>query len=229
MTVHSYAKFRPEQLQFIRDEYDPPKESCLFFGFEFEFECKNKSAHMMKHHNHARKVTKNYDYVWFTRDGSLYNGMEMKTMPMTMQAVRNTNYDFSEIFGYLRDSGYELAEHGVSGEGGAFHVHVNRDYFTDDEHIKRFESSILEEAEGMIAGNLAVRSTYCKTEPHELYNSELGNQYTRDKYVWVNPTRRTVELRMFSNMFLKQWGTKWAMYSTMLFIENKIQETRKAQ
>lgn len=207
------------------DDTTSPKATGfdLFFGFEFEFECIDQNAHRLKHENHAKKIMKDNPNVWVKRDGSLVNGFEVVTMPMTYDWFMENQYEMTAFLRYLYDNGYELAQTGISGEGGAFHVHVSRDFFEDDDHIRRFESAILAESEQMISGGLATVHPYCQLEAYEHVDEpDMFGSYLKNKYVWVRPREKTVELRMFANNFVNAWGGVIGMATTMRFIIDKV-------
>ena len=228
MYIRSYNN-NPE-IRFLTTEADTtsPKATGfdLFFGFEFEFECIDQNAHRLKHENHAKKIMKDNPNVWVKRDGSLVNGFEVVTMPMTVHWFLENKDEMTAFFDYLFDNGYGLAQTGISGEGGAFHVHVSRDFFEDDDHIRRFESAILAESEQIIAGGFATVHPYCQVEAYEQVEyPDMFGSYLKNKYVWVRPREKTVELRMFSNNWLHTWGGAEGVHSAMKFIIDHIAES----
>lgn len=225
MYIRDYCD-NPE-IRFLATEDDTtsPKATGfdLFFGFEFEFECIDQNAHRLKHENHAKKIMKDNPNVWVKWDGSLRNGFEVVTMPMTLDWFLENKYEMTTFLDYLFDNGYALAQTGISGEGGAFHVHLSRDFFEDDDHIRRFESAILSESEQMIRDGFATVHHYCQVEAYEQVEySGMDGSYLKNKYVWVRPREKTVELRMFSNNWLHTWGSVSGLDATMRFIIDKV-------
>jgi hypothetical protein len=212
----------------VDDDTTSPKATGfdLFFGFEFEFECIDQNAHRLKHENHAKKIMKDNPNVWVKWDGSLRNGFEVVTMPMTLDWFLENKYEMTTFFDYLFDNGYALARTGISGEGGAFHVHISRDFFEDDDHIRRFESAILSESEQMIRDGFATVHPYCQVEAYEQVEHQgMNGSYLKNKYVWVRLCEKTVELRMFSNNWLHTWGSVSGLDATMRFIIDKIADS----
>ena len=75
----------------------------------------------------------NTNLFWMTRDGSLNNGVEIASQPMTL-AYHTASGFWADITGRCLQHGYRSHDAGTCG----LHIHIDRDYFIDqgvsDEH-----------------------------------------------------------------------------------------------
>lgn len=107
--------------------YTPPKfikyklnnEEEIYMGFELEFDRGGNEE------NNAKLVYDilGEDKAYCMHDGSLVNGFEMATHPMTYEYHNNMPYD--ELFNKLIDLGYKSHNTQTCG----LHVHIDRKYF----------------------------------------------------------------------------------------------------
>lgn len=180
----------------LHDEFDSQTvandsvlSSLPFIGFELELEHDTECADEL--YKYARWTSEATDVVYMKRDSSLVNGFEVVSNPGTPDYWL-LGHDWSWLDD-LRDWGFHHAQNGVSGEGGAMHFHINRKAFANNAHIWEFENTLLG-LDWIVNEGLTVDSKYAERKPQEIgaLESKMVNRYR-----WVNPTERTVEVRCF--------------------------------
>lgn len=201
--VHDYS-YRPSPQFFIitRDglptinSYEPKLTAVT--GFELEME-----AHHCDSDEGAELAHSLYDGVAYLKhDGSLNDGFEMVTHPMTLDYINKTfNFDGLK---QLSETGMRSANTTTCG----LHVHINKGYFDNRAtSLYRFMSMFYRNPEmwQKLAGR--TRSSYANWDLYEtdkmlgyaksLKGKEVGT-YNYDRYVAVNlQPRNTIELRFF--------------------------------
>jgi hypothetical protein len=140
--IHSY-NYMPDPLNFwdyksgsYSRVFSSPREknriNRLYYGFENEVECQDD----YNKYDIAQEIGENNKFVYCKEDGSLENGFEIVSHPMTFSAFKNL--DFEEMF--LDQRG---AIRGYAPESTGMHVHMSRNAFTDN-HLLKFMSMIYE-------------------------------------------------------------------------------------
>ena len=104
------------------------ENDLLYFGTETEVENKRNTISNNEMAKMIRKELRHLDLV-FETDGSLHNGFEIITQPMTMAYIKEHKQDFEKMFKMLSTNGF--ASHDTSTCG--LHVHFSRNYFADNE------------------------------------------------------------------------------------------------
>jgi len=111
------------------------KDDLIYYGFELEIE--NKEC---KDNNEmANEIRNKYRYLElvFEYDGSLNNGFEIISQPMTMAYIKEHKNDIKEILDLLKENGF--ASHDTNTCG--LHIHFSRVAFKDneDKNIQKLE------------------------------------------------------------------------------------------
>lgn len=201
--VHDYS-YRPAPLFHIMtpngsNVVSREPRNVAVTGFELEMEssdcCVTEGAEL------ANSL---YDHVSYLKhDGSLNDGFEMVTHPMTLEYI-NTKFNF----GGLRELA-ELGMRSASTSTCGLHVHINKGYFKNRAtSLYRFMSLFYRNPEmwQKIAGR--TRSSYAQWDIGQTENmlayvkslkaNEGRGAYNYDRYVAINlqPTN-TIELRFF--------------------------------
>ena len=104
------------------------KNDLLYFGTETEVENKRN---LISNNDMARKIRhelRDMQFV-FETDGSLNNGFEIISQPMTMAYIKEHKEDLEKMFKMLSENGF--ASHDTSTCG--LHIHFSRNYFADNE------------------------------------------------------------------------------------------------
>lgn len=158
-----------------------------FFGVELEVEADGYR------HEAARKIHERINKdgdkrLFFENDGSLSNGFEMITHPMSLPAQR-------ELWSFLQDRSLvsEVKSHKSTTCG--LHVHVSRDNLTKLQIAKMVAFVNAPQNEDFIRAIARRYQTgYCKIKDKKIGKSH----YSDDRYEAVNVTgMRTVEFRLF--------------------------------
>lgn len=173
----------------IKDEWSYAKHR--WFGVELEVEIKdhgidsNEKARML---NDLLNDGERGKRVFFERDGSLNNGFEIISQPMSLPAHR-------ELWSWLRDRDAcrHLLSHNTRTCG--LHVHVNKDNLTQLQ-IAKIVTFINDPANEQLIRAIARRYAegYCKIKQKSF---DSAHQST-DRYEAVNITsQKTIEFRVF--------------------------------
>jgi hypothetical protein len=130
--VNSYD-FKPT-LTFV--DGDDTSKTKLYMGMELEMD--NGGERHKKSIPINSALTGNKPHSWTMTDGSLSYGIEIATMPATLDAHMNVfNYDFAcDVATVL---GYRAHDTSTAG----LHVHINRNFFGDDKHIQLYRASLM--------------------------------------------------------------------------------------
>lgn len=115
--IHNYS-YKPEPQFYNSSDSD----SGLYMGIELEVDCGGKLE------SEAEEITNILDFAYCKSDGSLTNGFEIVTHPCTLEFHMNIANYYQEAFDELVIAGYRSHDTDTCG----LHVHVNRDYFGDN-------------------------------------------------------------------------------------------------
>lgn len=186
--IGNYHSSKPYQ-RLITDEWSRLKHR--WFGVELEVEIKDHAIDRNDKAKQLHELLNNGETgkrVFFESDGSLSNGFEIVTQPMSLPM-------HSELWQWLRDrdATRHLLSHNTRTCG--LHVHVNKDNLTQIQIAKivtfvndpRNESMIRAIARRYAEG-------YCKIKEKKLESAHQSS----DRYEAINITpRHTIEFRIF--------------------------------
>jgi hypothetical protein len=120
-SIESYSYKPKPKFNFIKGE----DKNSLFFGLELEIEneedkIRNKYA--------AQKITQilTEDIVYLKSDGSLSNGFEIVTHPMSFAFIKSIPEKFSLMLEYLKNNGFRSYNSTTCG----MHIHISKENFT---------------------------------------------------------------------------------------------------
>lgn len=205
-TIHDYS-YRPDLIFHTTD-----KDERLFFGMEIEVECRNGRYEPAEYAGRLEQ----YDLAYLKGDGSLNNGFEIVTHPMTHDFFTNEAPEFWETLKVLRDT-HRVMSWGTNTAG--IHIHISRTGFKGGPHMHRFLNLVYsnEDLFSTIAGRSSSRwakfddiiatkrdgvdedgnrqyKTY-RTFKHKIFDGR-----NTDRYSAVNTQNRdTLELRIFKS------------------------------
>ena len=111
------------------EEFKLNKDDNMLFGIEIELEFKDSSYDNLKDLNKK-------DWLFFKRDGSLQNGVEIVTMPLGYEWMQANKNDFKDIFHLA-----ELKMKSKLTRTCGMHVHIPKNIFTD-KHLEEFNKFI---------------------------------------------------------------------------------------
>lgn len=171
----------------------PQDRTTTTFGVELEVEYRNAQTAMAN--DSLRMMWGNEDVTFLKSDGSLRDGVEAVSHPMTLDFARsNIN----------RDALASLSQQGVRSWNTntcGIHIHLGRDTFRNHSHLARFMILFTRSKEQIVA--LAGRETSqwasFELNPDEsIVKQADGKQLPHTRYRAINLMNRdTVEIRVF--------------------------------
>jgi hypothetical protein len=205
-TIHDYS-YRPDLIFHTTEGNER-----LFFGMEIELECRNGRYDPAEYAGRLEE----YDLAYLKGDGSLNDGFEIVTHPMTHDFFKNEATEFWNTLAVLRDR-YRVMTWGTSTAG--IHIHISRTGFKGGPHMHRFLNLVYsnEKLFSTIAGressrwakfddvNTAKRdgedeNGYAQYKQYRTYKDKILDGRVTDRYSAVNTQNRdTLELRIFKS------------------------------
>jgi hypothetical protein len=197
-------------------------ENAPFFGIELEVERKNSNG--LKHKYMAGMIQ--YEHWYFKTDGSLTDGFEIVTHPMTFNYIQQNEKDFTNSLKLLVENGYNSYDANTCG----MHIHISKNNFTTW-HLYRFLKFFVENKEFIVAISQRKMEKLKKWANIEddndsslIYKAKKkdGNS---ERYVAINlKNSATIEIRIFRgtlniNSFMKNIEFAHALF--MYTKENK--------
>lgn len=178
----------------------------LFLGFELEMECGDAPRDRGQI---VRSISSGLERVYLKHDGSLVDGIELVTHPMSPASLVEWWPTFSSTLDDLRSEGVRS----WNGHRCGFHVHMSRDAFHGPRHLFAFALFVYRNADQMrvLSGRRqAELDAYARLNLHQgdgmerhhgdarLIEKVRNSRYGGARHVAVNLTNRsTVEVRLF--------------------------------
>ena len=193
-----------------------------FFGIELEVERKNSNG--LKHKYMAGMIE--HEHWYFKNDGSLTDGFEIVTHPMTFNYIQQSEKTFTDSLKLLVEKGYNSYDANTCG----MHIHISKANFTTW-HLYRFLKFFVENKEFIVAISQRKMEKLKKWANIEddndtslIYKAKKkdGNS---ERYVAINlKNTSTIEIRIFRgtlniNSFMKNIEFSHALF--MYTKENK--------
>ena len=125
---------QPNDLRFI--EGDDMEKTKLYMGLEWEID--GGGTTHAKATAICSALANNRPYAYTMTDGSLENGIEIATMPATLDAHTNT-FNWSLACDTATALGYRGHDTNTSG----IHIHINRNFFSDDKKLQLYRGSLM--------------------------------------------------------------------------------------
>ena len=116
-------------IHFLRNDDEEARSTTRYFGIELETEMRSGSEQVYL--NALNNFINNGDYnkrCKFERDGSLNNGCEIISQPMTMNYIQKYKDKIKEVLRIIDDNGATSHDNNHCG----LHVHVSRTSLTED-------------------------------------------------------------------------------------------------
>lgn len=125
-SINSYTYKPNAQFHYSKNE----NRESVFFGIELEIEnekndVKNKIA--------AEQITNNLPFTYCKSDGSLNNGFEIVTHPLSFEYIKENSGKIEETLKYLTESGFRSFNTKTCG----MHIHISKSNFSTW-HLFRF-------------------------------------------------------------------------------------------
>lgn len=156
----------------------------LYFGFELEVNTSNYGFNNDDHVDAIYYIRKNFKHLClnFEFDGSIGNGFEIVSQPMTYKYIKKHEEDFRQILKYLSENGYQSHNSGKCG----LHVHVSKKFLGNtDEEIENTTNKITLFVE-TYASNIQTLSRRGRGTYNEyiipLYKGNMSNVIPNDDY-----------------------------------------------
>lgn len=162
-----------------------------YFGWEWEIETRNSPRDIAKIANQTGN-----GLMYCKHDGSIRNGCEVVTHPMTYNFFKKNAIMFQEMFDKIKKAG----GHSLDMENTGVHIHISRDAFDSPDHIINFarcitQPSAFSEFIALRKGNRYAH--YNKSTTAAIKKEYEGVRY-RDRYRAVNfCNRNTIEVRIY--------------------------------
>jgi hypothetical protein len=197
-------------------------ENAPFFGIELEVERKNSNG--LKHKYMAGMI--DHEHWYFKNDGSLTDGFEIVTHPMTFNYIKQAEKTFSDSLKLLVENGYNSYDANTCG----MHIHISKNNF-NTWHLYRFLKFFVENKEFIVSISQRKMEKLKKWANIEddndsslIYKAKKkdGNS---ERYVAINlKNTQTIEIRIFRgtlnfNSFMKNIEFAHALF--MYTKENK--------
>jgi hypothetical protein len=197
-------------------------ENAPFFGIELEVERKNSNG--LKHKYMAGMIE--HEHWYFKTDGSLTDGFEIVTHPMTFNYIQQSTKEFTNSLKLLVENGYNSYDANTCG----MHIHISKNNFTTW-HLYRFLKFFVENKEFIVSISQRKMEKLKKWANIEddndtslIYKAKKkdGNS---ERYVAINlKNSQTIEIRIFRgtlniNSFMKNIEFAHALF--MYTKENK--------
>lgn len=217
-TINSYS-YRPS-MKFHKLSNE--NENAPFFGIELEVERKNSNG--LKHKYMAGLIENEHWY--FKTDGSLTDGFEIVTHPLTFNYIQQNEKVFTNSLKLLVENGYNSYDANTCG----MHIHISKNNF-NTWHLYRFLKFFVENKEFIAAISQRKMEKLKKwanieddSDSSLIYKAKKkdGNG---ERYVAINlKNSQTIEIRIFRgtlniNSFMKNIEFSHALY--MFTKENK--------
>ena len=211
--IHDYS-YRPDAIFHSTD-----KNERLFFGIEIEVEAWDSKSESAQHAYQLESM----DLAYLKNDGSLNNGFEIVTHPMSHDFLKN---EASELWGVLSDlrSKQGMRVKSWDTRTCGLHIHISRTGFDGGSHMHRFLNLVYTNPE--FYSTLAGRESdqwakfsdiftrdYVRNDDGTIMRDEwdcgivktvrqfkhkLGNDRNSDRYSAVNTNNAaTLEMRIF--------------------------------
>ena len=211
--IHDYS-YRPDAIFHSTD-----KNERLFFGLEIEVEAGNN----LREASHYAHQLECMDLAYLKHDGSLNNGFEIVTHPMSHDFFKNEAQDLWLTLEELRtNSAYRVKSWDTKTCG--LHIHISRTGFNGGAHMHRFLNLVYSNPDfySTLAGRTSdqwakftdiIQREYKRDANGErIWNEDTGYEitdkrtfmhklnpdYNSDRYSAVNTNNRdTLEMRIF--------------------------------
>lgn len=125
LDVHPFS-YHPVVFTHRHAEDHPRAPAC---GFELEIEF--GSADYQKDRSAAELLRNLSNLLYIKRDGSLTDGVEIVSEPMTYRAFRSRSNDILLLLQKFEELGYSTRDSGSGRETCGMHVHIDRQAFSD--------------------------------------------------------------------------------------------------
>jgi hypothetical protein len=190
--IQSYS-FKPPPKYFITNN-ESFKDLPLFMGIELEIENEKNSIS-----NGAMSEILDDSHLYFKTDGSLSDGFEIVTHPLTFEWIKENKSNFSQMLESIKNNGFRSYDSTTCG----MHIHLSKKNF-GAWHLYRFLKFFQENKEFIIAisqrkiDNLKRWANLEDETNDSLIYKAKRKDGNNSRYVAINLCNsQTIELRIF--------------------------------
>lgn len=174
--IHGYnsnpvLKFHSFGRKFGQPKVDrSPEDGQVYLGMELECECHGESRHRLAGAQILNKTMGKR--IWMKKDGSLSNGIEICTHPMTLEYFKSCDWSG---FNELLESGLHFRAWDSPNAG--IHIHVGRTAFNTDSHLWKFGEMIVMNPEKSQKFAGRIENSFCRmTAERDSYGRVRGGK-----------------------------------------------------
>jgi len=207
--IHDYS-YRPDPVF-----HSTTNDDRLYFGIEIEVENgRNGYDNKIQAAAYAQETLEPIELAYLKSDGSLSDGFEIVTHPMTHDFYQNQATELWDTLERLR-TGYNMKSWSTSTCG--LHIHISRTGFKGGAHMHRFLNLVYnnEEFYSLMAGRSSDRwakfddvdmsevreredGSYYRTPTYRSFKQKINDGRHTDRYSAVNTQNlHTLEMRIF--------------------------------
>jgi hypothetical protein len=206
--------FKPSRFTPLIDKTKETAASAvnnLLFGAELEFDVIRRERGISRSDSGPRDRDKTIrmckdvfekGQIWCTADGTIRNGFEIITMPMTERFFKLNRSKFKELIRCAEEAGYSGG--GLSCGG---HLHINAKAFTTF-HVYKFCRFMYKAAHRSLISIVAERTSNAMCYFQDSDVSDAGTKYaakqkyfpSRDHHSAMSFTKSTIECRFFAGI-----------------------------
>ena len=195
-TEHSYS-YKPKRVAFKRGKRELMHRRLLYFGLELE----TTGRACEKWSESLRSIVDSGQF-YIKHDGSVTDGAELVSFPMTREYMKENPKMLEEIFA-LSDSGW------TCDESCGMHIHLSRASFTNH-HAYKFQSFFMHNKDFLVG--LSGRNNSDHLERYSSFSASARRCTTMDvakgrlshKYVACRATDFSYEIRIFQGTLQKE-------------------------
>lgn len=130
--IHPYGSIFPQG-------WIPVGTGPKFFGVEIEVENANSRYDVVTNAADTYDLLETLDGgIWITHDGSLNNGYEITSQPLSLETWHNNRSNLIAAFTELTNRGVRAWDRNTDSHPVGIHVHIDRRAFDNQYHLLRF-------------------------------------------------------------------------------------------
>lgn len=180
--IHDY-RYKPDPIYF-RDR----EKKSLFAGFELEIENGDSDT--------AQYLSDNFDFIYLKQDGSLDNGFEIVSHPLTWNWVKKNRAELSKMLS-IKNRGCRS----YNTETCGIHVHLTKKFFSELQIFKMFKFFKEEKNFILLLSQRKIenlnRWSAIESENEQILKYSKG-KYNDTRYTAINlQNSNTIEFRIF--------------------------------
>jgi len=188
-----------------------------YFGIELEIGSIPENKYEL-----AEKLQEEFPFLYLKEDGSLENGFEVVTHPLSFNFIKDCG-----LFEKIEELFYKKAR---AFNRGGMHIHISRSAFKNDRHLKKFMWFINNNKKFVEFIAQRKENRWCNYKSYSVSNFWQIDEYKNktnngayDRYCSINlENLNTIEVRVFNANILADRN-----YKNIEFLHALIEYTRK--